>query len=43
MLNVRNPEVKEERISIFFEVPSLAKALAEYYESIWNKTKLIKI
>jgi sugar-specific transcriptional regulator TrmB len=42
MINVRNPKIKEERISTFFEVPDLAKALAEYYETIWKKAKVIK-
>ena len=42
MINVRNPKIKEERISTFFEVPGLAKALAEYYETIWKKAKPVK-
>jgi sugar-specific transcriptional regulator TrmB len=43
MINVRNPKIKEERISTFFEVPDLAKALAEYYETIWKKSKPVKL
>lgn len=42
MINVRNPEEKEERISIFFEIPGLAKSLAEYYEVLWKKSEIIK-
>ena len=42
MINIRNPEVKEERISIFFEIPDLAKSLSEYFEILWKKSKSIK-
>ncbi len=41
MLNVRNPQEKEERISIFFETPELAKHLKAYFESLWEKAKAI--
>ena len=42
MINVRSPEVKEERISIFFEIPGMAKALADYFDSIWKLAKPIR-
>lgn len=38
MINVLDPEVEEERLSIFFEVEALAKAMDEYLESVWNKS-----
>jgi len=41
MINVRNPDKKEERISIFFEIPGIAKALADYFDSIWKLAKPI--
>ncbi|UCG95736.1 MAG: TrmB family transcriptional regulator [archaeon] len=40
-INIRNPEEKEERISMFFENPELAKALREYFGTIWKKAKPI--
>ena len=43
MINVRNPNEKEERISIFFEIPDMAKSLAEYFEVMWAKAKPVKI
>ena len=43
MINVRNPKIKEERFSIFFEIPEFAKSLNEYYEMLWKKSKQIKL
>ena len=43
MINVRNPKIKEERFSIFFEIPEFAKSLNEYYEMLWKKSKPIKL
>lgn len=43
MINVRDPNRPEDRISIFFENPELAKSLAEYFDALWNKSKVIKL
>ena len=40
-INVRNPQVKDERISSFFEVPGMANALTEHFDQIWKKAKPI--
>ena len=42
VITVRNPEIKEERFSIFFEIPELAKSLSEYYEILWKRARPIK-
>jgi len=39
MINVRNPKIKEERISMFFEINGLAKSLDKYLKGIWKKEK----
>ncbi len=41
--NVRNPLNKNERISNFFEVPGMAKALADHFDHIWKKSKPITL
>ena len=40
-INVRNPKIKEERISNFFEVPGMANAFSEYFDQLWKKSKTI--
>lgn len=37
MINVRNPENRDERISVFFEIEGLAEALADYFEQLWSE------
>lgn len=41
MFNVRNPKNKEERISIFFDVPGLARAMNEYFNSLWERARTV--
>lgn len=41
MINVSNTEKAEDRISIFFEVEGLAKALSEHLDDIWNEAVTI--
>ena len=43
MLNVRNPETKDERISIFFEIPALAKSLKYFYNTLWTAGRSIGV
>ena len=43
MINVRNPKIKEERISIFFEIRGLAKSLDEYFKDIWDKANVLRL
>jgi sugar-specific transcriptional regulator TrmB len=37
MINVLNPEKDEDRISIFFEVEGLSKALQDYLDDVWHE------
>jgi len=41
MIHVKNPQIKEERVTTFFEVPGMAKVLAEHFDHIWKKAKPI--
>lgn len=43
MINVRDPEHTNDRISVFFEVPGLANSLSEFFEVMWAKAKPIKV
>lgn len=42
VINIKNPKMKEERITVIFEVKGLARALRDYFEQLWKKAKLIK-
>jgi sugar-specific transcriptional regulator TrmB len=37
MVNVLDEEVKDDRLTVFMEVPELAKGLEEYFDSMWKK------
>jgi HTH-type transcriptional regulator, sugar sensing transcriptional regulator len=41
LINVRNPLIKDERITIFFENSDLSKALNEYYKQLWKRSNPI--
>lgn len=43
LINVRNPNIKEERISVIFENSELSKAFVEYYNVLWKKAKPINV
>lgn len=43
MINVRDPEDREDRISVFFSIPSLAQALRDYFYSLWGEGERVDV
>jgi sugar-specific transcriptional regulator TrmB len=43
LINVRNPENREDRISIFFESKDMGKSMREYFYMMWKKAKPIML
>lgn len=37
MINVLDEEVQDDRLTVFLEVPEVAKGLEEFFESMWKK------